>query len=478
MAELAPLKYGRVVGRFLANIADGPDIGDTPEFVPLTGTLTFTAGAPKVLVAAGEPDPATYVQLPDYYVAQLDEFGYLTWRGQRGIRLVAPNGDTNPSGWTWRVSFNLTYEGNRVPMDPFAFMVPPYIPGPDPEDPDVDSTGLVDLTLVSPVPASNGEAVVRGLSVIGVRLVGDALVFELDNGEDLSPVTVPAITEASAAAAAAAASASGASTAASAAQAAVDSFTLTIGAVSEGPASAAVHGGPPDWTLDLVLPPGPTGPPAPDATTGTKGIIQLAGDLAGSAGAPTVPGLAGKAALVHAHAAADISDSTSTGRAVLTAANGAAARSAIGAGTSSLVIGTSAGTACDGNDSRLSNPRTPATGTSPYDLSIVVCGKDTVRAFGTGDFTFGVKLQRAVTFTSWTIRGGTEGSGGNLVVELRKNGTAVPGSAITVAGGSQVAGGSATGVFAFAAGDILIIGITAAGSTPGKGLIADLLGLA
>ncbi len=34
---------------------------------------------------------------------------------------------------------------------------------------------------------------------------------------------------------------------------------------------------------------------APDATTLTKGIVQLAGDLAGTAGAPTVPGLATKA---------------------------------------------------------------------------------------------------------------------------------------------------------------------------------------
>jgi hypothetical protein len=35
---------------------------------------------------------------------------------------------------------------------------------------------------------------------------------------------------------------------------------------------------------------------APDATTGTKGLVQLAGDLAGTAAAPTVPGLAAKAA--------------------------------------------------------------------------------------------------------------------------------------------------------------------------------------
>lgn len=33
---------------------------------------------------------------------------------------------------------------------------------------------------------------------------------------------------------------------------------------------------------------------APDATTGSKGIVQLAGDLSGTAAAPTVPGLAGK----------------------------------------------------------------------------------------------------------------------------------------------------------------------------------------
>lgn len=34
-----------------------------------------------------------------------------------------------------------------------------------------------------------------------------------------------------------------------------------------------------------------------DATTGSKGVVQLAGDLGGTAAAPTVPGLAGKAPL-------------------------------------------------------------------------------------------------------------------------------------------------------------------------------------
>ena len=47
-----------------------------------------------------------------------------------------------------------------------------------------------------------------------------------------------------------------------------------------------------------------------DATTSTKGIIQLAGDLGGTAAAPTVPGLAGKANTTHTHAASDIASGT------------------------------------------------------------------------------------------------------------------------------------------------------------------------
>jgi len=45
----------------------------------------------------------------------------------------------------------------------------------------------------------------------------------------------------------------------------------------------------------------------PDASPSVKGILQLAGDLGGTAGSPTVPGLAQKAALSHTHPASDIS---------------------------------------------------------------------------------------------------------------------------------------------------------------------------
>lgn len=49
-----------------------------------------------------------------------------------------------------------------------------------------------------------------------------------------------------------------------------------------------------------------------DATTTSKGIVQLAGDLAGTAAAPTVPALANKANTTHTHAVNDLSDATIT----------------------------------------------------------------------------------------------------------------------------------------------------------------------
>ena len=56
-----------------------------------------------------------------------------------------------------------------------------------------------------------------------------------------------------------------------------------------------------------------------------------------------------KADADHTHTAAQISDATATGRSVLTASSQAAARTAIGAGTSNLALGTTASTAKAGN---------------------------------------------------------------------------------------------------------------------------------
>jgi hypothetical protein len=105
-----------------------------------------------------------------------------------------------------------------------------------------------------------------------------------------------------------------------------------------------------------------------DASETVKGIVELATTAEATTGTDTVRAVtpAGvkavadtKAATSHTHTATNISDSTATGRSVLTAVDAAAARTAIGAGTSSLAIGTTGTTAAAGNDSRLSDARTP-----------------------------------------------------------------------------------------------------------------------
>ena len=82
---------------------------------------------------------------------------------------------------------------------------------------------------------------------------------------------------------------------------------------------------------------------------GGGGSVSEWGDLTGTLSDQTdlQAALDAKAASSHTHAATGISDSTSVGRSVLTAADAAAARSAIGA--SSLAIGTTGSTAMAGN---------------------------------------------------------------------------------------------------------------------------------
>ena len=73
-------------------------------------------------------------------------------------------------------------------------------------------------------------------------------------------------------------------------------------------------------------------------------------DITGTAVITTDPRLSdARTPTTHTHPASAISDSTATGRSVLTAADAAAARTAIGAGTSNLAIGTTGTTAAAGN---------------------------------------------------------------------------------------------------------------------------------
>ena len=113
--------------------------------------------------------------------------------------------------------------------------------------------------------------------------------------------------------------------------------------------------------------------------------------------------------------------------------------------------------------------------TIPADMSVIAFGKDTVRAAGLGDNPFGVKLRRAVRIKTVHFRCLTADASGNLVVRINRNGSAITISAVTIAAANQVAGGvSGTLDVDCSAGDIITVEVVSTGTTPGKGLVADI----
>lgn len=143
------------------------------------------------------------------------------------------------------------------------------------------------------------------------------------------------------------------------------------------------------------------------------------------------------------------------------------------------MFGTASGTVAQGNDSRFTDARTPTAAGQVFDIAFVA--QAGTRATGAGNvLPQGIKLPRAARFSRVIYRGSTADASGNLVVELRKNGTQLTGSDKTIAAADQTAGGAnatATGTWDFAEGDVLSVQVTAVGTTPGQYLSADIKGV-
>ncbi|QIS16570.1 hypothetical protein [Nocardia arthritidis] len=391
----------------------------------MSGTVAFTANAPKILVAGAKP-PATYVQLPKYYECELDGDGYITWRGSRGIRLVAPSDATNPKDWTWHVSFDLSYGGDRVAIESFSFVVPEYIPGPDGANPDAGSTGLVDLTLVSPVPASPGSAVVRGERGAGIQIDGQVASYAQlpSNPRDGAQYVVQA-------------------------DGLLYVYRATAGGWLPNGQGIVIRGpaGVTDWA-------GITGKPATfPPTIGASSTAAVAGDDPRLSDA--------RPPLSHTHPVNQIADATALGRSLVTVADATTARTVIGA------------VAAD--DSRLSDPRTPTVAGQAYDIAFKShFGARTATAGNV--MPEGIRIERNITVTSVTYRCETAGTG-NLVVELRNSGKPVPGTSATIASTAQTADTVLTGSWPFNTGDRLTVNITTVDNPAGNGLQASLKGV-
>ncbi|WP_326600478.1 phage upper tail fiber protein [Rhodococcus sp. PD04] len=306
MGTIQPATYGKVVGRLLAVVGDGPDedeypiAGGFPDAVPLTGSVTFTPRAPRLLVRTATPDPV--VAFPTAIEVQLDESGYLTHNGKRGVFLLAPSAAVNPPDWTYRVRFNLQLNGIPVSTPDIEDLeLVEYVPGPDPLDPDAGSTAI-DLALAAPVLPSSGTPVVRGpagdsLESVSLSSDGLSLVFEIRRELDVDEqlVAIPALAalasardDAVAAKNAAVTAKNDATTAKNDAVTAKNDAVTAKGAAEVAAAAAAASA---QEAADTVL------DGVPNATATVKGGIRLAGDLGGTWDAPTVPGLAAKADL-------------------------------------------------------------------------------------------------------------------------------------------------------------------------------------
>ena len=224
----------------------------------------------------------------------------------------------------------------------------------------------------------------------------------------------------------------------------------------------------------------------PDATTGAKGIIQLTGDLGGTATSPTVPGLTSKAA-------------TST---TISAGTGLTGGGDLSANrTISANFGVSAGTIAQGNDSRITGAEQTAnkgaasgyasldgstkvpiaqvpTGTSG---TTVALGNHThtltfslTSFFKTGTLATTTGTQRLPVDGTYTIVGtrlmvGTAPTGADIIVDINKNGTTIyttQGNRPTITASANAGGPGATpDITSLAAGDYLTVDIDQIGSS-------------
>lgn len=249
-------------------------------------------------------------------------------------------------------------------------------------------------------------------------------------------------------------------------QAQIPAIALTefLGAVSTQAAMLALSGQRGDWCtrtdrgtdFQLIAEPSSTLANWRERTYPASPVSSVAGRL----GAVTL-------------SAVDVTDSTATGRSVLTATDGAAVRTVIGAGTSNLALGTTGTTAAAGNDSRLTNTRTPSANTVPCDFTFAV--QSGTRAVGLGDLPEGIRFGRPATVSSIVFSIGTADASGTNTVALYKNGALV-GTAVTLTGTSAGATAIFTGPASFAVGDYLQINVTAVGTTPGLRLYAHVIG--
>lgn len=344
MADVpSPLTYGTVVGRFVHLWGDTSDAGLTPDEIPATGYVTFM---PKAEVVRGPISAPPFVGVKREIKCPVLN-GWLCQPGStadvgvdpaeeiRGVRLVASDSPgIQPSPMQYDVTF---YINN-------ATVQPPDITIEVPADGSLDlatvvpssTPGVVTVVLEDVRYAAEAAAEAAALSAAAAATSAD----EASSSEDSATTSADAAaasassaassaTSAGSSADAASSSASSAATSASTASDAAYSAAIsaTAAAASAGESSdsaaaslasagaAATSAAAADQSatdaetalsqmessVDQAVADYMAANPVPDADASTKGLVQLAGDLSGTAEAPTVPALANKSDVGHTH---------------------------------------------------------------------------------------------------------------------------------------------------------------------------------
>lgn len=144
----AEIPTGLVTGQFYFVSEDNVDADTDPDLTVVDGTVTFTCSA-KVLRMPSKM--ATVV--PREFKAKFNSQGQLVSASDSAVGLKLPATDSalfNPTGFTWKVTFDLAQVANR-----FTVSIPSF-------DMQVPQGATTDLTLAMPISTSAGVLTIQG----------------------------------------------------------------------------------------------------------------------------------------------------------------------------------------------------------------------------------------------------------------------------------------------------------------------------
>lgn len=136
------ISYGEVTGRFVSFRADGPDVGEVPDEVPLSGTVTLTPSVNLVRFPTLEPPRIAAISS---VTAQVVNGDLKAPDGTGGVFVIATDQPLGqPDKVQWKATFNLAGAASQPAAVTF----------------DVPAGGVVDLVTVLPATPTPGTVVV------------------------------------------------------------------------------------------------------------------------------------------------------------------------------------------------------------------------------------------------------------------------------------------------------------------------------